>query len=307
MSVYAMYMLFTIYEVDLDLRTSGNLYRDLGVPLDVDDRGINTKWRRLNIQYHPDKVEGDQMAANNYYVHLKNAKDVLIDPVKRFAYDRFGNDVFECQSCITILDYERYALGGRLLQGVSIAVALMAANTLGYFKDGAYWRYLALLTLLYFEARTAMRPDHPPILTKLLNPLLTSTRLRPSYLPFEFLILIRKSAYSAAIFLGLLIPLYREQRPQASAQGEDSEEARHKQIDRLTGLAREVQSDSTRLLDLESTPFKADERAKGNLRNALKMWMVNNVIHGEKDVRNAIGTSLLRRRQGAPAGARGTK
>jgi hypothetical protein len=119
--------------------------------------------------------------------------------------------------------------------------------------------------------------------------------------------LLRKGIYTISIFLSLLIPLYRVLPQQPTVEGEDSEEARHRQLDRLTQLAKDAQVDASRLLELEIIPFKADERMKGDLRNALKGWMVNNVIHSEQEVRDAMGMSLARRRAGAPAGARGTK
>jgi hypothetical protein len=45
--VIVAYLLYTIYEADFQLRTAGNLYQDLGVGLDVNDRGINSRFRRL--------------------------------------------------------------------------------------------------------------------------------------------------------------------------------------------------------------------------------------------------------------------
>ena len=47
MSVYAAYLLLNIYEVDRDIQAAGNLYQDLGVPVDVDDRALQSRFRRL--------------------------------------------------------------------------------------------------------------------------------------------------------------------------------------------------------------------------------------------------------------------
>ena len=48
------------------------------------------------IRFHPDKVSAaDRPAAEARFVHLKIARDVLTDPVKRFAYDRFGPDILD--------------------------------------------------------------------------------------------------------------------------------------------------------------------------------------------------------------------
>ncbi|KAF2808202.1 uncharacterized protein BDZ99DRAFT_572098 [Mytilinidion resinicola] len=308
MTLYTAYFLFSIYEITHDIQSAGNLYRDLGVPLDVDDRKLQSRFRRLTIQYHPDKINSsaDRDAGNAYYVHLLEARDTIIDGVKRFAYDRFGPSVLQCgKKCLTTRDYVEHSLQGTLFQYVVFIVGLAGANALGYFNEGAYWRYLALFTLMTMETRIALRPDHPPALVNIFNPLLTIFSQHNPYLPFQIITLLRKGTYTLAIFLQLLIPLYRVQPQQADVEGE--EEAIHKQLDRLAQLAKDAQVDASRLLELEIIPFKADERLKGDVRNALKGYLVNNMIHGKPEVRNAMGMSLAKRRAGAPAGARGTK
>lgn len=72
----------------------------LGVLPSSDDRTVKTRFRRLAALHHPDKVRltpgnGSDMDADSYFVHLKLAQDTLLDPVKRFAYDRFGKSVVE--------------------------------------------------------------------------------------------------------------------------------------------------------------------------------------------------------------------
>lgn len=56
---------------------------------------------------HPDKIAAPEArpAAEARFVHLKLARDILIDPAKRFAYDRFGPDMLQWQHCITVRDY----------------------------------------------------------------------------------------------------------------------------------------------------------------------------------------------------------
>ena len=58
-------------------------------------------------------------------------------------------------------------------------LAHRCTNALGFFKEGAYWRYLGLLAVATFDIRTALRPDHPTFLSAYLNPFLASTNLRP--------------------------------------------------------------------------------------------------------------------------------
>ncbi|PSN72662.1 hypothetical protein BS50DRAFT_545377 [Corynespora cassiicola Philippines] len=310
MAVYVAYFAFTIYEVDFDLQRASNAYNDLGVPIDVDESGLQSRFRKLTVRFHPDKIRPgvDRDRANDYYVHLKHARDIILDPAKRFAYDRFGPDILrQCQQCLTTKEFTDNALLSSVGTYGALLVFLLGANALGFMKDGAYWRYLALLAVATFEARTAMRPDHPPFLTAWLNPWMATLHLRPPYLPFQVSAIIKKASISAAQFLGLLIPLYRDDPQRPTKPNDDSEEARHQQLDRLEHVIRDSALDASRLLDLESIPFRDNEKAKTELRDALKKYMVQNVVHQEREVRNAIGQSIVRRRAGVPHGAQGTR
>jgi hypothetical protein len=233
-------------------------------------------------------------------------RDVVLDPVKRFAYDRFGPDM-KCNNCLTIADYVDTQLLTTGITYGAIFLFLVGANALGYFADGAYWRYLGLLAVGTFEARIAMRPDFPRFLTLYLNPFVTKWGLRPAYLPFQLTSIIKKASVSAAQFLALLMPLYRLDPQHPSKPTEDTEDARHKQLDRLSAFVAESNKDAGRLLELESIPYRENEKAKSELREALKKYMVQNVVHQEREVRNAMGQSMARRRQGVPHGAQGTR
>jgi hypothetical protein len=134
-AIYAAYFAFTIYEVDFNLQRSSNAYNDLGVPINVDETSLNSRFRKLTIRFHPDKIAAgiDREAANAYYIHLKHARDVILDPAKRFAYDRFGPDIFaQCQSCVTVKDYVDSALLSALTSYGVLLVFLIGANALGF-------------------------------------------------------------------------------------------------------------------------------------------------------------------------------
>lgn len=103
------------------------------------------------------------------------------------------------------------------------------------------------------------------------------------------------------------MPLYRADPEKPASAIDDSNEARHKQLDRLTTSVVEVNEHTSRLLELESMPYRGNERAKHELREAMKKYMVQNVVHQERDVRNAIGVSMRKRREGVPMGAKGTR
>lgn len=70
-----------------------NPYEVLGVARDVSDADIKKAYHKLVMQYHPDKNPGDK-SAEEKFKEINNAFDILKDPQKRAAYDRFGDAAF---------------------------------------------------------------------------------------------------------------------------------------------------------------------------------------------------------------------
>ena len=70
-----------------------NPYEILGIARDASDADIKKAYHRLVLKYHPDKNAGDR-AAEEKFKEVNNAFDILKDPQKRAAYDRFGDAAF---------------------------------------------------------------------------------------------------------------------------------------------------------------------------------------------------------------------
>ncbi len=64
-------------------------YEILGVSRDASQDEIKRAFRRLARKYHPDVNPGDKSAEEKFKL-INEAFDVLKDPQKRAAYDRFG-------------------------------------------------------------------------------------------------------------------------------------------------------------------------------------------------------------------------
>lgn len=65
-------------------------YGTLGVPKNASDAEIKKAYRKLAMQYHPDRNPGKEKWANEKFKEINEAYGVLGAPQKRKQYDQFG-------------------------------------------------------------------------------------------------------------------------------------------------------------------------------------------------------------------------
>lgn len=69
-------------------------YEVLGVQKGADEKELKSAFRKLAKQFHPDASPGDKTAEHKFK-EINEAYDVLKDPQKKAAYDRFGHAAFD--------------------------------------------------------------------------------------------------------------------------------------------------------------------------------------------------------------------
>jgi len=76
------------------MATKRDYYEILGVERNASAEELKKAYRKLAVQYHPDKNPGDK-AAEDKFKEIGEAYDVLNDEQKRAAYDRYGHAAFQ--------------------------------------------------------------------------------------------------------------------------------------------------------------------------------------------------------------------
>lgn len=76
------------------MTTKADYYELLGVSRDASGQEIKKAYRKLAVQWHPDK-NPDNPDAQAKFMEISEAYEVLKDEEKRAAYDRFGHAAFQ--------------------------------------------------------------------------------------------------------------------------------------------------------------------------------------------------------------------
>lgn len=297
----SLYLIYTVVQTLYDIRLAGDFYAVLGVTTASPEREIKAKFRRLAARFHPDKIRagGDGAPspddAEAVFVHLKLAHDTLLDPAKRFAYDRFGPAIIRVQQpgLKTIRDYVYAGLRSLAPEYVKGGLMLVVLNHFWLPKWGQFWRYLAISCLAFLELYFLTHEWKPPrstILCASLAHWLTPGIFPPRLLPFQILALARHMSISVNIFISQLAP---------HAAGNDGQHDHqlHAQILDLNQMAGRVDAEATGLLGLGFAPFRGEKEHVDALRKGMKEGMVTGAIRSSPEVREAVGRVLARRKK----------
>jgi hypothetical protein len=171
---------------------------------------------------------------------------------------------------------------------------------------GKFYRWLILLSLCIFELQAVTRVNFPSLLDGL-NFIFSTTATHPPYLPFQLIQLTRKLTITIYIALSQIGPLLVMDTSPSKRSAGDEDELVLQGLSRLEAVTGQFDADTTRLMDMEMAPYKGDAEATANLQGKMREWLIQNTIRADPMVRDAMGTSLRKRRVDVPAGAKGNR
>ena len=88
------------------------------------------------------------------------------------------------------------------------ASVMYGLGLLGYLDWGKYERWMVMVVLFVFEMHTVMRPGHPVLFDKIVNPVLGLLgNGQQEYLPFQAIALARKLSVTVAIGVSQIGPM----------------------------------------------------------------------------------------------------
>ncbi len=152
----SLYLLYTLVQALYDVKLAGDFYTLLGVTPWSTDREVKSRFRKLASRYHPDKLHENGQSfpgAEEVFVLFKLAHDTILDPAKRFAYDRFGPVVVQVHQpgLKSIRDYVYAGLRSKAPEYLTNAAVLVVLNYIWLPKWGQFWRYLAVAWMTFLE------------------------------------------------------------------------------------------------------------------------------------------------------------
>lgn len=74
----------------LSVLAGKDYYNLLGVSRDASEKELKKAFRKKSLQYHPDR--NHEPDANDRFIEISNAYDVLKDPQKKQIYDLYGEE-----------------------------------------------------------------------------------------------------------------------------------------------------------------------------------------------------------------------
>jgi hypothetical protein len=294
--VLSLYLVYTLAQTLYDVRLAGDFYTDLGVTPSSPEREVKARFRRLAAKLHPDKIPPngpDAAVTEGVFVHLKLAQDTILDPAKRFAYDRFGPAIVRVQQpgLKTIRDYVYAGLRSLVPEYAKGALALVVLNYFWLPKWGQYWRYLAVLTIIFLELYLlthTWEPSAPSVYVARAAHALLPDMLPPHLLPFQLLTLARRMSMSLNIFISQLAP------PAARSKA-DQDRHTQQHISHLNQVAMRTDAEASGLLSVGLAPFRGDRDKVEALRRGMKEGIIMSAVRNSSEVKDAVRKIIERR------------
>ncbi|KAH8692398.1 putative membrane associated DnaJ chaperone [Talaromyces proteolyticus] len=295
--VVTAYLVYTLYESFYQVRATGDFYNVLGVSPLADERTIKSRFRRLAAQYHPDKANQlpNGGGTEGVFVYLKLAQDTLLDPARRFGYDRFGPTVNEWRNSSTMQDFLYAGLKQALVQYTAGLATIVVLNFVYWSAWGRYWRFYTFAGLVVLELVLMTQPlvifmpqNYIPASLLAYFP-----QAAPKFylLPFQIISLARRVSITIHIFISQITPA----QSASAAAGTGLNPQTVQRLGQMVQLSKIADTEASGLLYLTLSPFRGDRESVATLRRGMKEGLVLGSVRNTPEVKEAVTRAQQRR------------
>ncbi|CED84560.1 Molecular chaperone (DnaJ superfamily) [Phaffia rhodozyma] len=282
----SLYIAYTLLSSHLRLSSAGNFYQILGLdrssfsPERQGEEGVERVlkdgWRAWAKKNHPDRVRdtlfGGREEIEQRFVEGRRAFDGLSDEGKRWAYDRFGEQVMNWKGLVTQREYLFRGLMGSFMFYI-VSAGVLAFMTL--ISNGGpniiYWRNLTLPTLFLLELSLLIFPTpyaadgdlssfHP-------FPNRVLTKLFPSRTQHQHVLFLHELYLALNMCINQLGPLLFPSPVTESRSGGSVEEENSvgKWMDRVESLVGVAEDEASRIYHAELFPVLSTPDETGSV------------------------------------------
>ncbi|KAK7202891.1 hypothetical protein BZA70DRAFT_291701 [Myxozyma melibiosi] len=285
--VIAAYFAYSTYKIIAEVLEQGNSYTVLGVPLDADAKAITRAFRELSRRVYPDKVgPGDD---GRPWMLINSAKETLLDPVKRFAYDRFGSESLGWMGVKTPGDYIWQGLRASMPQYAISLLALVVLSWIG-IREGGYWRFYALAVECVIELWLLTHSGAQERISAFFSYPITIHELSS---------ITRRLLIQITIAGSQLGPVLFPRYPDLATQLQQDHELMTVMLNRLSTTAAVVEKEATAMFSAQTQPFLVPSpRGSANaadelyFKRQLHQQLVEQKLRSHPRVREAVGKAV---------------
>ncbi|KAF9962575.1 hypothetical protein BGZ65_008751, partial [Modicella reniformis] len=253
-AVVLAYLAYTIVEVDR--ATPVNCYDLLDIGFhSFSQKKLRTNFKKASLMYHPDKVG---QAGAETFVRIREAHDILSDPVAKQAYDRFGPNIIACTTCKTIKDHVSRGLASFFTFYLGSGFVLILMSVLGKAQFGRYWRFIVLFGMAALELAMATRSE----------PIWPLSWIMPHRVTFEQVAILHQIFISTFIAISQIGPILVPTKEQEKHNAKDL-------VNRLEFLTAHSSSESIGQLQSAFDVFRGDNESMLHLKNQMSMMALD--------------------------------
>ncbi|EJT96929.1 hypothetical protein DACRYDRAFT_25366 [Dacryopinax primogenitus] len=185
-----------------------NWFQLCGADVDIEREGLNKAFRRFAVKFHPDRAGKD---GEELFVRVRAGYEALQVPAKRFAYEKFGDDMI---SWATEDRFETLVIGLKRSVGFyivgSLLMGVMKINSGG--KDVMLiWRTFILVFCAVVEFFIVLHPT-PRAFRFIFS----------NVLPFQYVDWLHQVSMSISAGLGHLAPIWKPRDIDQNALQQDA-------------------------------------------------------------------------------------